>query len=408
MAISKEELVPNVKRAIEEIISSEKIISPPMIEISPGCEVGDGFASKTLAVDIKGLDKTINLFVKYFPEDDQNPLIKVFAMVFNTEFRFYDKIFPEMIKFQQEKGLTEQEMFQNVPKHLKTLIEYNGIPPIILENLRPIGYKLRNFKSSIDEDHLTLSLKAYAQYHAISFAMKDQRSELFKKLSVDIKDFHVAAFNVMRLADSLGGMIDSFLSNLDPVLDRKLLNECRNLKEVLIHNVANLNKLVDDYAVICQGDCWSNNMMYLYDETTGKPIDVKLVDWQIQRYNSPVLDVSYFFYSVATIETLKNFDKYFNFYYNTLAEFLKRLGSDPRKLYPKVVYLNHWKKFSKFGLTMCFVAFMVEYAKKDNLPDFIDGKGQEMPEFAVELDEKDMYQKRLKLLVEHFVERDFL
>nr|XP_022920834.1 uncharacterized protein LOC111429216 [Onthophagus taurus]XP_022920835.1 uncharacterized protein LOC111429216 [Onthophagus taurus] len=403
MGNTTEDLVPCVKRAIDDIIANENFASPPTIKISPGSQIGDGYASKTLAIEIKDTEKTINLFVKYLPEV-KNDIIESLKAAFDVEFRFYQEIYPEMKKIQEEKGLKEN-IFDNVPKHVKTNIKFDGYTPIILENLRLSGYTLRDFQTTIDEEHFVLALKTFAKYHALSYALKDQKPDLFKQLTFDMKDNFVTAFETM-LGESMGMAIDMFLNGLDSDLDKKLINSCGNLRKILIDHACNVHKFVDDYAVICQGDCWSNNMMFLYDDN-GKPINIKLVDWQIQRFNSPILDVSYFFYNVATEEIIKNFDKYFNFYYNTLADSLKSLGSDPRKIYPKVVYLSHWKKYAKFGLTMAFGGFLM-LAKKDNVPNLLDGDDLKVSNPTEDFEGRSVYQQRMKMLVEHFLERDFL
>ncbi|XP_022920841.2 uncharacterized protein [Onthophagus taurus] len=402
MSNTVEDLVPNVKRAIDDIVTTE-FASPPTINISPGSQLGDGYASRTLAVEMKDTEKTINLFIKYLPEL-KNDMIESLKAAFDVEFRFYQEIYPEMKKIQEEKGLKEN-IFDNVPKHVKTNVKFDGYTPIILENLRLSGYILRDYQTPIDEEHLVLALKTFAKYHALSYALKDKKPGLFQKLTFDMKDSFAKIFESM-LAESFGQAIDMFLNDLDSDLDKNLIHSCGNLRKILIDHACTVDKFVDDYAVICQGDCWSNNMMFLYDDN-GKPVNIKLLDWQVQRFNSPILDVSYFFYNVATKDTIKDFNKYFNLYYNTLADFLKRLGSDPKKVFPKAIYLSHWKKYAKFGLTMAFGGFLM-LANKDNMPNLLEGDDLKISNPSDDFEGRKDYQQLMKMLVEHFLERDFL
>jgi len=55
--------------------------------------------------------------------------------------------------------------------------------------------------------------------------------------------------------------------------------------------------LSDPWEVILHGDCWSNNMLFRYDETTGRPVEVILVDLQIVYEGCPSVDLGYVLYA---------------------------------------------------------------------------------------------------------------
>jgi Ecdysteroid kinase-like family len=116
------------------------------------------------------------------------------------------------------------------------------------------------------------------------------------------------------------------------------------------------------------------------------PVDIRLLDFQIIRYSSPVLDLSYCIFGSTTKELRdKHYFEFLDVYHQTLSEHitrqvlsvqclsnfqddnertccnkivhifiyfveLDRLGSDPEKLFPKSAFNEHLSKFGKFGL----------------------------------------------------------
>ena len=80
---------------------------------------------------------------------------------------------------------------------------------------------------------------------------------------------------------------------------------------------------------IVHGDYWINNMMFQYD-ADNRPVDIKMVDWQISKLAHPSRDVVYFLYSCSTSETRKNhLDHLLSHYFTTLTSSLQLLGVDP-------------------------------------------------------------------------------
>ncbi|XP_022920839.2 uncharacterized protein [Onthophagus taurus] len=203
-----------------------------------------------------------------------------------TECRFYDAIYPAFENFQQKRNVLDP--FDNAPKHFKVNLKQLDVPPIILENLRCLGYTLRDRKKAIDDDHLRLPIKAFAKDHAISLAMKDQEPETFKNLTDGIIDYFSINFIKYGLSESIKNCVKQFKETLDPDNDKEMLECCKTLGETLVNSASKITENVDEYDVLGQGDSWSSNMMFIYKDG-GVAIDVKLIDWQCQRLGSPLL-----------------------------------------------------------------------------------------------------------------------
>lgn len=137
-----------------------------------------------------------------------------------------------------------------------------------------------------------------------------------------------------------------------------------------------------------------------------------LVDWQVVRQASPVYDIAYFFYTIATKEALSKWRTYLNIYYQELSERIKELGSNPDKLYPQEIFEEEWKRYSNYGFAMAFIILKVMLYSKEETPNF-EKLGTETilenPELMFPTMKNDEeYMNRLRILAEHFIENDLI
>lgn len=81
--------------------------------------------------------------------------------------------------------------------------------------------------------------------------------------------------------------------------------------------------------------------------------DFKLIDWQVSRYTTPVLDLSYFLVCCADQEACKGFKELLDFYYEALMEEIGYLLGDKQdgaQLFPRTVFDQHCRDYMKFGM----------------------------------------------------------
>merc|ERR1712071_715372 len=75
------------------------------------------------------------------------------------------------------------------------------------------------------------------------------------------------------------------------------------------------------------GDCWNNNILYRYDDSTGKVVEARLIDWQILLLSGPGRDVHRFLTSSTTPEMRKEIGKQLiDHYVDSLMSALEKLG----------------------------------------------------------------------------------
>lgn len=110
------------------------------------------------------------------------------------------------------------------------------------------------------------------------------------------------------------------------------------------------------------------------------------MDWQISHYCSPVLDVLYNIFSSTDKEFRDlNYELLLDTYYTTLCEMIRKLGSDPNKLYPYDIFQMQLRKFGEYALLMAPLIISIRVAKEtdvSNLDEFAtlieQGKDAEM------------------------------
>lgn len=109
-------------------------------------------------------------------------------------------------------------------------------------------------------------------------------------------------------------------------------------------------------SVINQGDSWIPN--FLVKSKGGKDeedVDVLMLDFQLARCCSPVLDIAFFLYS-CTDKQLRDscFDDLLAFYHDELSSTIASLGSDPAVVYPL-------STFQQEVYIFCYCCFFFEF-----------------------------------------------
>lgn len=128
-----------------------------------------------------------------------------------------------------------------------------------------------------------------------------------------------------------------------------------------------------------------------------------ILDWQVASVHSPVLDICQFVYNCASGEDLTNFDELLKFYYHYLSKSISEMGSDPAKVFPWGTLMEHWKKFSIYGLLIPLTFFVVTVADQNEVGD-IDFSKSDVVETLLSVEPKNRvdYQNRLLAVLRHY------
>lgn len=394
------------------------------IDIQPGSRRGDGFMGKLSRVSITQDGHTeLKLIVKDMRE---SPSCRQYSKVlFQREADMYEKVIPAMKKFQSEKGIKidekEDEGFWHVPKCYYTYSNIeNEKAVIIMEDLCEKQFIMWERLDLVDFEHASFMLKQLAKLHAVSFAMKDQQPEAFAPFQK-----YTCPMKIM-LEDDEKKFTDRVYSNWYARAVKCLENEdteekalMAKLKGVVIDHYlhcVNTDKM-EQYAVIGHGDCWIHNAMFTHEgnDPTKKPLDIRIIDWQMSRYASPVLDLSYFL-SICTDDKLRaeHYNELLEIYYESLCKYLKQLGGDPERQYPREIYEKQWREYGRFGLLMGFMSVPMVCTPTEELPDMEIVLSQQDSEkdfvffYAKSGEAKELYRSRMRALIKDVVKYGYL
>lgn len=117
-----------------------------------------------------------------------------------------------------------------------------------------------------------------------------------------------------------------------------------------------------------------NSIVFLFQKKQLK--SVCFVDWQLTHYSPPVIDVLYNVFS-STDKPFRdlNYEKLLNTYYSSMSQTIRKLGSDPNKLYTFENFQEQLRKYSDYALLLAPMIITIRLAKaKDvaNLDDFAE------------------------------------
>lgn len=181
-------------------------------------------------------------------------------------------------------------------------------------------------RETITADHVNLVMELLGKFHAISFALKDQQPEKFKKITSNLSEIFMGD-GKPEMKEYFESLKQNVLAAISSENDAHLVEKVNTFyiqKQFDIAAECVKSELAEPFAVVCHGDCWTNNTMFKYDENH-KPVDACLIDWQISRYASPVTDLLYYLFCCITKEIRdKHYDEFLKTYHQSLSAFLKR------------------------------------------------------------------------------------
>uniref|UniRef100_A0A1L8DKW5 Putative juvenile hormone-inducible protein n=1 Tax=Nyssomyia neivai TaxID=330878 RepID=A0A1L8DKW5_9DIPT len=339
-------------------IARERGIHQPRITFESGSSQGDGFigvVTRVVIVD-ENSGAEIRLICKHLKQNPNDTNTSFTTMdMFKREIFIYQRVLPEIVRLQHEKGVQENEGFFSFPTcHFAGYCEDSSEAALIFEDLKFEGFKMLEKRKIPDTKHVMMLFKQLGRLHAASLALREHKPDIMLQFQ----------------------FLDDVLTKFMQRQDMESLQEqnCRLLQTVLVPEEVEASKFfkrwettmwadvaeriqgdnAEPYAVINHGDCWINNLMFYYPNEEASPTKITLLDWQMSRYASPVLDIVYFIFTC----TDKPFrDQHLrvclDLYYNSLVELLEKLGGDATKQFPLNVFEEHLKKFGKMGMAMC-------------------------------------------------------
>ncbi|XP_017098704.2 uncharacterized protein pkm [Drosophila bipectinata] len=244
---------------------------------------------------------------------------------------------------------------------------------IVLEDLSATGFLLHNRFLDLSLEQVRLVIRSYAKLHAISLAAKKQWPERMKPLQelVDIfeqrRDDHALGVYFENLK---GSALSALISPEDDEIYRSRLVAYfsrGSYFDLLLPLVSGSN--CEPFAVICHGDCWNNNILYKV-VASGRVEDVRLIDWQLMRYASPVTDLAYFIFTCTSRRfRQEHLPNILEDYYLELGLHLERLDEKVDELMPRWAFEEQVQSKAAVGLLLAMMVLPIVTMQGQDVPD---------------------------------------
>lgn len=293
--------------------------------VSEGCKAGDNVAGSLKSITaIASSGKQYHLIFKRFPEHmTQENAFVVFMKAFWREHSVYKIVFPKLEQFARDHGM---EYSPPIPKY------YTGHNDdkhdyIVMEDVRPDGYRMPDKTVSLTLEETSLTLKEFARFHAVGYAfIRHEGEQVFEKVDGFQYLVQDEALKVM-IDTTFDAMVRQFYNVAANALEgrfpegaakmRKYYNDAGQLYNTMEH-------LTDTvvFPTLCHFDLWSNNML-IKQNAQGQPVGVKFIDFQFIQRGNLFSDLHYFLYTSTTPEFRKrNLNAVLNVYYDEFCSTL--------------------------------------------------------------------------------------
>lgn len=255
-----------------DCVAKEENFDDYSIELSDASKRGENFTGELTFLQLNGTRKingvstpdTTRLVLKTAPSSRNRRQMFQAITGFKCEVAMYTKVLPEFIAFQEEKNLKTDDKFEAFPKVYATVCdEEKDQFAIIMEDLRIKNYKMYPKLNCITYDHARLVMKKLAKYHAISFALKDQKVHIFQEIVRN------ETFSSRYMKDDLGyEIVNVFDRSINTLEYEKHKNLVKDLKTTYLEWVEKFSneQFVGQSGVLLHGDCWSNNVLFQYKQ----------------------------------------------------------------------------------------------------------------------------------------------
>ncbi|XP_031638919.1 uncharacterized protein LOC116351033 [Contarinia nasturtii] len=312
----------------------EKCLHKHVLEyiVKPLTRPGDNFASVIQALEVKTINNNdpteIEMLNLVFKKPIPGFVNTYQSEQFLSEVHFYTDIIPAIKQFEESLNIPETERIEAFARYFGSRISLNpgaervDMDAIILfENLKSLNY---HSPSQFDKDDIFAILKILAKLHALCIAMRRLQPHLFYS-NVDpyLHNVYSRSFLDTIKFTITDKFIEKELANFSEmpksvqIAIKDLIKLCKNL-------LRNQNRIPDTpYTTFYHTDLWSKNILIKKDGTNKNYTQVKIVDFQLYRYDTFVHDLVQFLLINARINDLKtNFKSFIEYYH---LEFVKTM-----------------------------------------------------------------------------------
>ncbi|XP_055603186.1 uncharacterized protein LOC129751612 [Uranotaenia lowii] len=293
--------------------------------------------------------------------------------LFRNEVEFYNSIMPEFEAFQRRligAGDGGRMIFKAVPR---CYLAQDDL--IMLEDLRVRYFSMPDRLAGLGLAQMKEVMIELAKFHAVSLAYKRQEPDKFNRLVSSISEGIFSKTN----AEWYKNYYDILTKNAIQMVVQtipgktKYLDKLKRFLSNCFGNMVELTGRESKLSVICHGDCWTNNILFKYDDD-GNITETCIVDFQLVRHGSLALDLTYLIYCCTEGSVRKdNLQKWLQTYGEQLGKSLKLLGSfqdfavDEPDLQRQID--EEFRAYARFGLGAAMDMLPISTCSSEEAPD---------------------------------------
>ncbi|KAF5297569.1 hypothetical protein FQR65_LT10000 [Abscondita terminalis] len=315
---------------------------------------GENYTSAVYQIQINytnsgNQNKELYFVIKVSVENDfLSGYVKIMKF-FETEIDIYTRILPRINSLEHLKHFSARLVYASLTPH----------PCLVFEDLTKVGYKMQCRHKGLDLDHCLIVIEKLAYLHASSMAIKEQ--ETLTNFNQGIywnNDYSINWINV-----GLESLIQA-CTNIKHL--NKYATKLQFIRHKFVENVFASTKNSSICNVLNHGDCWTNNLMFSYNQD-GSVKDVVLLDLQLCFYSSPVIDLHFFWATSPNRDVLTNhFNDITDYYYKQFVANLQKFGIE-ENVPSKLELLTDFKEKAIYGLNTLLT--LTPFIKVDKRPD---------------------------------------
>ncbi|CAH0550360.1 unnamed protein product [Brassicogethes aeneus] len=334
----------DIKILIKSIFKKKNDLQVDIVGTSKLDEGCTGIIIYVKATDFQSkTNEKFNFVVKHSSTNVEHKKQIPITWFYKIEAYLYETIVPILQKYLTKKNV---ELLYFFPKFYKSQF-WEDKEIIVFENIKPKGYKLHNVKIPMDLNHIKLVLSEYAKWHSTSYSFKIENPEVWKSKVKYINDIKVFMFDTFPGVAVFKGFQEKYCEILEKCSETKLLDKMKKLDFIQMKKDSFID---DEYSVVIHDDCWNNNYLFKYKDDTDIPENVSILDWQMACFGHLEVDIAEMLFSCISSENLKDIDELLDTYYEMFSQNLCVLGINSSKMYPKTLFLSHWKSCLKYGI----------------------------------------------------------
>ncbi|KAL9872723.1 uncharacterized protein ACN427_010863 isoform 2-T2 [Glossina fuscipes fuscipes] len=317
---------------------------------------GDSYLSKVFRLSVYGLNEDngtveVHLIVKAMPQNMARRAVFRSADFFRNEINFYTYVIPAWEQFQ--KRHSPQRAFREYPICYVSYCDGEN-DFIALEDVNVFGYSSPIRQECISLEECLLTMSTLGRFHGISLAFNELEPEKFEETCKYLKETYFAEKYRSWYKDFLkcasvvarDAVKQTFPATKCETIADNFLQE--NLYDDLISLVSTRSKL----SVVTHGDCWTPNFLTRCSPE-GRVEAVIMIDFQLARFASLALDISFFMYSCVS-QSLRDshYETLLKTYHESASKTISALGADSEKALAWSELTKEVKNMGRFGCGM--------------------------------------------------------